>query len=240
MIVQDFGICIRTVDYSDTSQVITVFCRKAGKISAIAKGAKRPKSRFGGAIEVLAFGSIVFRKSYSGGLCTLTEFEPRPGFMMLRNCLLGMNCALFGAELINHFLEENDPNESVFDCMVQFLGDIQQASNDAERLGLLIIFQLGLLNMTGTAIVLDRCANCKSSKLTPTCFSSEANGLVCRDCEMSFIDKTNLSAGAVKCLCDLKQIVNADDKLLYEIEKMLIGHISAKLGRKPRMAKYVL
>ena len=46
MLTNDHGICIRAVDYSETSQVVTFFARQTGKVPLIAKGAKRQKSSF--------------------------------------------------------------------------------------------------------------------------------------------------------------------------------------------------
>ncbi|MHC4433863.1 MAG: DNA repair protein RecO, partial [Planctomycetota bacterium] len=48
MLTKDMAICIRAVDYSETSQIVTLFARDTGKIGAIAKGSKRPKSKFDG------------------------------------------------------------------------------------------------------------------------------------------------------------------------------------------------
>ncbi|MFQ6036643.1 MAG: DNA repair protein RecO, partial [Sedimentisphaerales bacterium] len=56
MLIKDTAICIRAVDYSETSQIVTFFTRATGKIRAIAKGSKRPKSAFDGPIEILSFG----------------------------------------------------------------------------------------------------------------------------------------------------------------------------------------
>ena len=60
MLTKDTAICIRAVDYSETSQILTFFSRDNGKFSAIAKGSKRPKSAFDGPIEIFAYGKIVF------------------------------------------------------------------------------------------------------------------------------------------------------------------------------------
>ena len=52
MLTKDTAICIRTVDYSETSQIVTFFTRAKGKLTAIAKGSKRPKSAFDGTVEI--------------------------------------------------------------------------------------------------------------------------------------------------------------------------------------------
>jgi len=71
-------------------------------------------------------------------------------------------------------------------------------------------------------------------------FSSSANGLICRDCEVSFPDKIRLSKKAAGCLGNLKLIADADEKTLNEIEKILIGHFTEILHHQPKMAKYIL
>ncbi len=75
MITKDTAICIRAIDYSETSQILTFFTRDTGKIGAIAKGSKRPKSSFGGPFEIFSYGKIVFAESNKDKLSTLTEFE---------------------------------------------------------------------------------------------------------------------------------------------------------------------
>ena len=73
---KDTAICIRTTDYSETSQILTFFAKDSGKISAIAKGSKRPRSSFAGPFEIFSYGKIVFADSNKEKLSTLTEFEP--------------------------------------------------------------------------------------------------------------------------------------------------------------------
>ena len=56
MLVKDSGICIKAVDYSETSQIVTLFTYHNGKVQAIAKGSKRKKSSFEGQIEIFTKG----------------------------------------------------------------------------------------------------------------------------------------------------------------------------------------
>ncbi|HOV78047.1 MAG TPA: recombination protein O N-terminal domain-containing protein, partial [Sedimentisphaerales bacterium] len=95
MLNKDRAVCIRTVDYSETSQILTLFGRLSGKIRAIAKGSKRVKSAFEGPIEVLSCGQIVYSPAFGGRLATLTEFQPDPTRGGIRRCLFVLNCALF-------------------------------------------------------------------------------------------------------------------------------------------------
>jgi DNA repair protein RecO (recombination protein O) len=252
MLIKDSAVCIRAVDYSETSQVVTLFARATGKISAIAKGSKRAKSAFDGPIEVLSSGCAVFSDSQKEKLAVLTEFQQQPGPASLRNNLHVLNCCLFAAELLGGLTHDYDPHPDLFDAFTQFLQDAcrPQTSGsppqaDREVLSLLILFQLTLLKEVGLQPVLDRCANCKTryeirNTRYEIYFSSSANGLICKDCEAAFAEKTKLSKSAAGCLINLKMIARAEQKTLNEIEKTLVHHFTEILGRPPKMAKHIL
>jgi len=249
MLTKDLAICIRAVDYSETSQIVTLFARDAGKISAIAKGSKRPKSAFDGPIEMLAHGKIVFADSNKDKLATLTEFQQQPSLLRLHGNLFAMYCCLFGAELLNSLTHDYDPHPELFDSFLEFLQNANglQATGDQRRdmLALLILFQLGLLKEIGLQPVLSYCVNCKTRydirhAKYEFYFSSSANGLICRDCEASFPDKVRLSANVAAALASLKQIPGSPEKILTQIEKVLIYHFTGLLGRPPKMTKHIL
>ena len=248
MLTKDLAICIRAVDYSETSQIVTFFARETGKISAIAKGSKRPRSAFDGPMEILSRGKIVFSDSGREKLATLTEFEPvygSPGLADPRSDFFVLNCCFFAAELMNNMTHDYDPHPELFDSFLHFLKNAEQHKTKHHMLAALILFQLGLLREIGLQPILNYCANCKTRyEIRDTryevYFSSSANGLICRDCEPSFPDKIRLSKNAATCLTSLKQIPEATEETLNEIEKILVRHFTELLGRPPKMAKHIL
>ena len=253
MLIKDLAVCIQAADFSETSQVLTFFARQTGKIRCIAKGSKRAKSPFDGAIELFAFGDIVFSSSAEDKLSTLTEFEQHKPLTGLSSKLPCLNSALFAAELVNKFTKEHDPHPELFDTFLQFLKDLNDLKDSSSTwLSLLILFQLSLFKHVGLQPVLNNCINCKrkfepvspgsrkKAAINQFYFSSSANGLVCRDCENAFTDKIRLTEKASACLADLRLIGSADEKTIKEIETILINHISQLLGRPPKMAKYIL
>lgn len=245
MLTKDRAVCLRASDYSETSQVVTLFGRLSGKIRAIAKGSKRAKSAFEGPIEALAFGDIIFSAAFGGKLSTLTEFQQQPVRGELCRSLFALNSALFAAELVDLLTDEYDPHPDLFDQFVQLLQDIEEGRLEPNRRDILIrliLFQLVLLYEVGLRPVLSVCVNCRrpfAADWGESYFSHAANGLVCRDCEMNFPDRILLSTKAVKYLTDVPQIANADDKTLDEIERVLIRHLTGILGHRPKMAEYV-
>jgi len=247
MLTKDTAICIRALDYSETSQIVTFFAREAGKISAIAKGSKRPKSSFDGPIEVFSYGKIVVSVPAGEKLAILTEFDQQSNFGALAGNLFVLHCASFAAELVNLLTNEYDPNPELFDAFLQFLENASElrTTSDERRdtISLLILFQLSLLKEIGLQPVLNACVNCKSNfspNWPQSYFSHSANGLICRDCEANFPDRIGLSNSAADCLSNLKLLVDADEKTLGEIEKVLVHHFTEILHRPPKMAKHIL
>ena len=246
MLTKDQAICLRVVDYSETSQVVTLFGRRAGKIRAMAKGSKRPKSAFDGPIEPLSFGAIVFSSFHKDTLATLTEFQPRPVRGALRRNLAALQSALLAAELLDLLTEDYDPHAALFDHFVEFLQDIEEGQTGPQRRDILvrlILFQFALLHEVGLRPTLHVCANCKrpfGAQGREVYFSALAHGLVCRDCEMNFHDKMRLSPPAARALTDMQRLAQADEATLDEIEQVLIRHFTHILGRPPKTAAHVL
>ena len=249
MLTKDLAICIRAIDYSETSQIVSFFTRATGKIDAIAKGSKRPKSPFDGPIEVLSHGNIVFVDSAGEKLATLTEFQQQPALINLRNSLFMLYACLFAAELMNKLTHDYDPHPELFDSFLEFLHNANErhSASDQRRdiMALLILFQLTLLREIGLQPILNHCVNCKTQYAARNTqyeiyFSSSANGLICRDCEPSFPDKIRLTKEASACLIAFKQIPESAEKTLKEIEKVLVHHLTGLLGRTPKMAKHIL
>jgi DNA repair protein RecO (recombination protein O) len=249
MLKKDSAVCIRTIDYSETSQIVTFFTSENGKVSAIAKGSKRPKSPFDGPIEVLSHGQIVFSDPQSAKLATLTEFQQQPAFDNLAKTLFALNSSLLAVELLNELTDEHDPHPGLFDAVLNFLKDVNEIRTAADKrrdtLALLILFQLTLLKEVGLQPILNYCPNCKTRYERPATsdkfyFSSEANGLICRDCEANFPDKIPVTKAAGMVLYNLKTLTQASDRTLKEIEKVLTGHFTNTLGKQPKMAKHVL
>jgi DNA repair protein RecO (recombination protein O) len=262
MQLKDTALCIRKMDYSETSQILTFFTREAGVIAGIAKGSRRNKSAFGGAVELFAAGEIIYIPSKSGGLCTITDFAPKPLFSSARTGSTGLNAAYFAAEMLAAFISNNDPHPEMFDRAMRFLVNIQQNKTHEDVLRLLIRFQLKLLHEVGVGLDLGKCANCSkpftknqdtlpadSEKLdaerppvypSGIYFASDAGGMVCRDCEQAFVSKLPVSRACFLLLRDDLKLDAAPLRPLLELERLIINHITHIRNKPPRTAAFFL
>lgn len=129
MVTKTEAVVLRTVDYSESSLIVTLFTRKHGVIAVIAKGAKRPKSKFsalmvpGQVLEV-----VVYIKS-TRSVQTLSEASYMLKLDQLRIDLEKLALATTTLELVNQVLHENDVNEILFAFLVKFLRWINSYNN---------------------------------------------------------------------------------------------------------------
>src|SRR5438445_13694827 len=121
----DRCICLRKVEYSETSQILTLFGRGHGIMRVIAKGAhrttKQGASKFGGGIDLLDLGQAVFTLDLEKQLGTLTEWTLQDGHLGLRNNLRAVYLSQYAAELVSLLIEEHDAHPELFDRLEQTL-----------------------------------------------------------------------------------------------------------------------
>jgi DNA repair protein RecO (recombination protein O) len=250
MLTNDHGVCIRTVDFSETSQVVTFFTRQTGKVTAIAKGSKRQKSFFGGPVDIFACGNVAFSGSGADKLATLVEFEPFAGIVntsVLVGDIVVLNCCLLAAELVNLLTTDFDPHPGLFDGLLKFLSNVTGFNKlPAARsavLAQLVLFQLCLLKEIGLSPVFDHCVNCKSpfsTKWPEVHFSNNARGLICRDCHGAFADKIRITTQVTQCFTGTGFLASSEDRTVSQVVDILVRYITDVLGHQPKMAKYIL
>jgi DNA repair protein RecO (recombination protein O) len=241
MLIKDQAICIRAVDYSETSQVVTFFARDHGKVGAMAKGAKRPKSAFGGPIEMFSCGELVLMDHPHAKLATLTEYQARYDVVRgLSGNLSAYHAAILATELLDKLTQDRDPHPGLYDGFLSFL---QEAVTTQTVLPTLIQFQWILLREIGLQPVLDACVNCRLpyTQTWPIYyFSSSANGLVCRDCEGAFEDRMALTQAVARAMTDRDSFGEAGRQALGAMERLLINHFTHLLHHRPKTAGYVI
>jgi DNA repair protein RecO (recombination protein O) len=243
MLTKDEAVCTRAVDYSETSQILTLFCRETGKTGVMAKGSRRPKSSFGGPLEVFSHGRVVLTGNPESRLLILVEFEQRGDFALLRRRLCTLNCALFGVELVNALISERDPQPEAFDDFVNFLQGLQETCGDGDAMRLLILFQLSFLGRLGLAPSITRCAGCGADHdagRPALAFSSSAGGFLCTACEGRYPDRIAVAGGVAASLKNLKSVASLSAERLAEMEKLLICHLTWLMHHPPRMGGYFL
>jgi len=238
------AICLRTTDYSETSQVVHFLTRGAGVVRLIAKGAKRPKSKTGGAIDLLADGDLVYSTGSGEGLGTLIEFTEVRSHGRLRRDTARLNTAVYMLELAGEMIAEADPHPEAFDLLRRTLWRLGEA--DAPVQAVLAYYQWRLLRHAGVLGELKQCASCGASPGRRNVhFSSAGGGLLCAACEASAAEKYRLDGTTLAGLAALSATDNGTRVALPEpqaraVNRMLAYHVRELLGKPLRMTRYAI
>lgn len=249
--VQDRCICLRKVEYSETSQILLLFTRRRGLVRVIAKGAHRTTkagaSKFGGGIDLLDVADGVFTDRPEKDLATLTEWHLREGHRELRRSLRGLYLGFYAAELVSLLIEEHDPHPELFDRLEQTLLELGTPRTEAA----FVVFELDLLRQTGYLPELRTCVSCGSAvadRLTVS-FAPARGGVVCRSCEGAFPDRLTVDGrllGIMQYVLNLGRHNGPTSRLPMlsrhqtdPINRLLAGHVQHTLSRRLRVAKYV-
>jgi len=246
---RETAICIRTTDYSETSQVVHFLTRGWGVVRLIAKGTKRPKSKSGGAIDLLGEGDLIFTASSRDSLGTLVEFTETVTHGDLRTDPRRLNTALYMIELVGAMLAEADPHPEVFDLLHNGLARLGQA--DSPVGAVLAYFQWRLLRHVGLMGELKACVSCGRSvgggggSGRNVYFSSIQGGLLCGGCEGTAAEKYRVDGAALAGLAALAAAeagtkVALRDKQALAANRVLAYHVTQQLGRALKMARYAI
>jgi DNA repair protein RecO (recombination protein O) len=201
----DQAIVLRLTDYSETSQIVSLFTASAGLVRLIAKGSRRStRKRFAAGLDLLEYGDVGYVPPRGdAGLGTLTEWGQRDAFTGLRRDLVRQYGGLYAVELVQRLTEEYDAHPDLFDALLGLLRDLAKAEPDpppgvearAAPIAAIVRFQDTLLRAIGYAPILRQCVDCGRRRVrgTRAYFSSTAGGLICRDCEMHHQEKRRIS-----------------------------------------------
>ncbi len=181
----DIAVCLRRLDYSETSQVLTLFTPEHGTVRVIAKGQKRStKTRVAVGVDLLELGQVVWSAgpaASEGRLSTLREWRQQEIFPNVRQDLGAVMAGQYAAELIVTMLPETDPYPALFEVVCKFLAHIGAGK---PNLASLVRLMWLTLHYTGHLPQWQRCGVCGRGveAAGPAFFGLNTGGLICGEC----------------------------------------------------------
>jgi DNA repair protein RecO (recombination protein O) len=238
------AIVLRVVDFIETSAVVTLFTEGFGKISGLAKGARRPKGPFESALDLLAVCRIVFLHKSSDALDLLTEAKLDRRFRSASRDLSRLYAGYYVAELLNELTDEADPHPELFQAANATLAALDEGQNVAV---LVLQFELTALRLLGHLPSLERCVGC-GQQVPPSArvhFGLLAGGVLCRSCRTGERQVISISAAGLDLL---RQLSAAQEELpreeiarpVYgELRGVINQYMSHLLGHRPRLHDFL-
>jgi len=150
------AVVLRKVPYGEADVIATLLVRERGKLSALARSARRSRRRFAGALELFTVSTVELRP-HRGELWTLSSADVVESFAELARDMGCLAHASYGTELVRELSAAEQPEEELFDLLL----DLYRAlARRGARVDVLRAFELAALDLAGVAPVLDACAAC--------------------------------------------------------------------------------
>ena len=235
------ALVLRTIEVFETSLVTTLFTREMGKVSALAKGARRPKSPLLGGLDVLGVSDIVLFPKASEALDLLGEASPVERFPSLRRDLAALYAGYYIAELLTDLTDLHDPHPKLFDAARITLRHLGEADLRSRRI---LRFELACLRELGFMPTLEACAHCGTAVNVlgdVVWFGLAIGGVLCDACRTGQPYVAALSAGDLESI----RVLASPGRAWRELDSSAAGLTPARetvgavishvLGHRPRL-----
>jgi DNA repair protein RecO (recombination protein O) len=214
------AIVLRSIRYGEADRILHLYTPDYGRLSAIAKGARRSRSRFGARLEPFFHVRAVLHEGRSD-LLTVTGVDTVAIHAAVRDHAATLDAASRACDAVTRLFETSDPHPEVFRLLANELA-LLQADMAHARPGNGLAFRLKLLLAAGIVPQLAACAVCGESEHLQG-FSGAAGGVVCGSCEAAAFP---LHEDAYHFLVDalgspLAEAPDGSERVLRQVERAI-------------------
>jgi len=237
-LVKTVAITLKSRKWGEADRIVTLYARQLGKIRAVARGARRLKSRMGAALEPLTICELNLFEKSGDSLYRVSQVDLIEPFVRFREDLTLMAAAARMANVVGAVTPDGDPDPDLFDTLEQGLRSVVTSDDPALTA---LLFQIRLLGLTGFRPQTDHCAACgKSREIHEPQFSPASGGLVCATCAArQRFPCLPLSRGSLAFLQQALQLapimvtrLRADGQVRCEVEDAIEGYVTVVAGKR--------
>jgi DNA repair protein RecO (recombination protein O) len=178
--VETEAIILRSIRYAEADRILHLYTPGHGRMGAIAKGARRAKSRFGARLEPFFRVRVVLREG-RGELYSVTGADTVAAHAGIRESAATLDAASRACDAVARLFETDDPHPEVFTLLSNELA-LLAADRGHGRPANGLAFRMKLLLAAGIVPQLAACASCGETDHLRG-FSAAAGGVVCTACE---------------------------------------------------------
>lgn len=229
------AVVIKAQDYKENDKLVWLYTEQFGKVTAIARGAKKSKSKLFALTLPLCYADYALFKGKS--LFNLQEGKIENSFQGLLSNLDKLTYSSYVCELIDICMQDGENNKKLYKDFITCLYLLNTDALDYEML--IRSFELKLLKATGYGLNLDNCVSCKN-KITVTNYISISHfGGVCETCNRQhgiYISKPAYNALRFLNNTDMEKVyrLNVNEDVKKDVNKINTYLIASNYGRKPK------
>ena len=231
MQVVDKGLILRETPYKEADVMLSILTESGGKLSVLARGAKRKGSRVTAAIQLFTYSE--FSMYESGGRYTLNEAEPIELFYGIREDIVKLTLASYFAEVLEQAADEETIDPELLRLGLNSFYAISKTDIPLKKIK--AVFELKVASLSGYSPNLFFCGFCnKNEKLMM--FDIQNGSVVCDECASRYhtkIDPTVIDAMRFVISADIKHIFSfkINDKSMDTLSEIADSYLKTHFGR---------
>lgn len=200
------SVVLRHSNYGEADRVLVLYTREMGKLRAIAKGARKIRSRKAGHLE--PFTRVILQLAQGRDMPIVTQAETVDTYLPIREDLVKTGYAAYLVEMIDRFFYEEGENRDVYKLLTETL---ERLSNQADPILAIRFFELHLLDLLGFRPELFHCLGCGDEiQAVDQYFSIAQGGVYCPKCGPARQDVEPISLTTLKYLRHLQRSTYAE------------------------------
>ena len=190
------AVVLRHSDWGEADRMLWLFTRQLGKVRAVAKGVRKPRSRKAGHLE--PFTRVGLLLAHGRDMFIVTQAEAADAYLKLREDLVRLGYASYVIELLDRFTYEEGENRSLYRLLTETLNRLNK---EAEPAFAVRYYEVRLLDLVGFRPQLFHCIGC-GEEIQPEdqYFSAEKGGVLCPKCGTGVAGVRPVSMPALKIL----------------------------------------
>lgn len=227
----------------EADRLVTFYTREFGRLSGVAKGARRPRSRFGSALELFTQGQLLFFETEWSALVRVDHFDILHSFLRVQEQLERFGQGAWVVECLGRLTAERDPQAALYGLLVRALSALEEIRRPQRAA---LAFALRAVDLLGHRLRLDRCLRCGGSAGATPRLDFTVGGLLCEACAPRAGDALPLSGQTVAALRQLRTL--SWEKLLVaslppsveaEITSALEAQVVRLVGQPLRTVRFL-
>jgi DNA repair protein RecO (recombination protein O) len=229
------AVVLRHADWGEADRLLTLYTRERGKVRAIAKGARKIRSRKAGHLE--PFTRVTLQLARGHDLFIVTQADTLDAYLPIHENLVKTSHAAYVVELLDRFTYEDDSeNYSIFRLLTEALARLE---SEADPWLAIRYYEVRLLDLLGYRPHLFECANCgREIKAEDQFFSAAQGGVLCPVCGAGLPGAWSVSVEALKYLRHFQrsdyagaQRARPAPEIQNEVEALLQRYVTYLLER---------
>jgi len=172
------AIVLRTYPFAEADRIVVLLTKNSGKVRAIAKGIRRPKSKFGGRLELGSRVHLVVWRGRSD-LGVISQVQLLDGYSVIRSDLDRITSTMAVLEVADQLIQDDHEDQALFSMVGNVLSTLNDPLMNVELIA--PAFFLKALVADGAGPVVDQCVSCGANEPL-VAFAAREGGMLCATC----------------------------------------------------------